>query len=98
MQKISKYIDEKGIPEYTFDDYCKPEDFFRVTKLIQKIKGLKLRVVEKIDAESYLMWIYSFKGGEIYLINTNFDGNYMTIKNKEFESLLDEVIEHIRCL
>jgi len=96
--KIEKIINDKGMIEYYFFDLEDPKHFFKIDKKIRKIKELKIKVVDKVEGFSFLMKKYSINDAEIYLYNEHMAGNFLTVKIKKDEDVLEILVDKLRTL
>ena len=96
--KVQKFLYKNEFVKYYFSDYEEPEDFRKIDKVIRKNKRLRAKVLEYVEGFSFLMKRYSIKGREIFLYNEHMTGNYLTIKRKEDEEVLEMIINELKSI
>lgn len=94
--EFQKFLFKSDFIKYYFSEYEEPEDFKKIDKIIRKNKKLKARPLEYLEGFSFLMKKYSIFGCDIYLYNDHMTGNYLTIKRKEDEAVLEIVIAELK--
>jgi hypothetical protein len=96
--RIEKVINDKGMIQYYFFDFEEPKHFFKIDKKIRKIKELKIKVIDNVKGFSFLMKKYSINDAEIYLYNEHMLGNFLTVKVKKDENILEMLVDKLRTL